>query len=165
MKCIHHLDRDACAQCATCGKFLCNECATIWNPPLCQDCGAAAEKAEKDKTKSMITWAVILGIIGIALGCCICAGASADISGKYIIQYFFVSAAITLMFGYCFASIPFGWKAVRFIKLENFLILPLVGWLIYFGIKFMLAYFVGLFAMPVYIVKAIIRHVREKQSS
>ena len=165
MKCIHHLDRDACAQCATCGKFLCSECAATWNPPLCQDCGAAAEKAEKNKAKSMIAWAVIMGILGIGFGCCVCVGASAEISAQNAVQFFFVGLIFTLAFGYIFASIPFGWNALRAITPKIFLILPLMGWLFYFAIKLTLSCYVGLVAMPVYIVKAIIRRKREKQSS
>ena len=156
MKCIHHLDRDACAQCAACGKFLCSECATIWNPPLCQDCGAAAEKAEKNKTKSMIVWAVLLGIIGMLFGLSVCTQSNS--------MNFFAGLIGTLTIGYALAGIPFGWNALSSFKLGNLFLIPIVG-LIMLGLKFILAYLVGFVAMPVYIVKAIIRRKREKQSS
>jgi hypothetical protein len=54
-----------------------------------------------------------------------------------------------LLVGYTYAGIPWGWRALNSITPNIFLILPLVGWLIYFAIKFFLSIFVGFFVTPV----------------
>lgn len=41
-----------------------------------------------------------------------------------------------------------GWKAITMIQPSMFIWMPLVGWIIYFVIKFIIAYFVGLFVAP-----------------
>lgn len=41
-----------------------------------------------------------------------------------------------------------GWRAITMIQPSMFIWMPLVGWIIYFIIKFIIAYFVGLFIAP-----------------
>lgn len=41
-----------------------------------------------------------------------------------------------------------GWRAITMIQPSMFIWMPLVGWIIYFVIKFIIAYFVGLFVAP-----------------
>jgi len=49
----------------------------------------------------------------------------------------------------------FGWKALNRIQPGVFLVLPIIGWLIYIGVKFLLSLIVGVFAAPSYIGKSI----------
>lgn len=42
----------------------------------------------------------------------------------------------------------FGWKALNFITPNIFLIMPLAGWLIYFTIKGIIAFFIGFIIAP-----------------
>ncbi len=41
-----------------------------------------------------------------------------------------------------------GWRVINMIQPSMFIWMPLVGWIIYFVIKFIIAYFVGLFVAP-----------------
>lgn len=54
-----------------------------------------------------------------------------------------------LVYGYMLASICSGWRALTKIQPSMFLFLPLIGWVIYFFVKFILSIFVGLFMFPV----------------
>ena len=56
----------------------------------------------------------------------------------------------------------FGWKALNRIQPSIFLVLPLIGWLIYFLLKFFLAIVVGMFVTPFVISKKIISAVQNK---
>ena len=59
----------------------------------------------------------------------------------------------------------FGWKALNRIQPSIFLVLPLIGWLIYFLLKFFLAIVVGMFVTPFVISKKITTAVQNKYSS
>ena len=61
---------------------------------------------------------------------------------------------VALVLAYALAGLPCGWHALSAIQPRMFLFLPIIGWVIYFVIKFFLSYCVGLVAMPVQIVKA-----------
>ncbi|MDO5671547.1 MAG: hypothetical protein Q4G30_01640 [Actinomycetaceae bacterium] len=54
----------------------------------------------------------------------------------------------------CFAGIPAGWRSLTKITPDVFLFLPLIGWVIYFGVKAVLAVIVGVVALPIYAIKA-----------
>ena len=53
------------------------------------------------------------------------------------------------------AALPAGWKALSGLTSKFFLVLPVVGWAFYFGIKIALSAIVGLVMLPVETVKAI----------
>ncbi|MBE7012009.1 MAG: hypothetical protein E7415_04985 [Ruminococcaceae bacterium] len=127
MNCFYHGDRAATVTCQSCGRGLCTECASITDTPVCKDCiqdYVRSEKAEMLKT-------IVIGlIIGIALSVFI-----GDIKGL------------------CFGWVPFGWKSLNAVTPQVFLFLPLVGWVIYFIIKFVIAFFIGWVALPIKIYK------------
>ncbi len=55
----------------------------------------------------------------------------------------------------------FGWKALNRITPDIFLFMPLIGWVIYFVAKFILAIIVGMFVAPFQIAKKISSSVQE----
>lgn len=55
-----------------------------------------------------------------------------------------------------------GWKALTFITPDIFLIMPLIGWVVYFMIKGFLSLIVGIFVAPYYISKTITKTMRNK---
>lgn len=55
-------------------------------------------------------------------------------------------AAVLSIFSFIF--VYWGWKALNMITPNVFLIMPIVGWLIYFGVKLVASLFVGLFIGP-----------------
>lgn len=147
MKCFCHHDRDAVAQCSECGKFLCSECAEVWEPPLCPSCGKSISSYNKSSAAASLILTVILFVLG-----------SLFIGYMYSIDSdlsFGQKLFGILFFGYVIASIPSGWKALSGITSKFFLILPVVGWLFYFGIKLGLSVIVGFVMLPVETVKAI----------
>ncbi|MDE7301772.1 MAG: hypothetical protein K2N60_00480 [Oscillospiraceae bacterium] len=151
MKCFCHHDRDAVAQCSKCGKFLCSECAEVWEPPLCPSCGKSTSSYNKSSAVSSLILTVILFVIGGLF-----AGHMYSIDNSLGFSLGFGEKLFGIvLFGYVFAAIPSGWRALSGITSKFFLILPVVGWLIYFGIKLGLSFIVGLVMLPVETVKAI----------
>lgn len=139
MKCYYHPDRDAVAQCVECHKGLCIECARKWNPPHCDGCGVDIKEIATHKMMIIKGF----GIAGILCG--------------IIMVVFYMMASIpaglgmTIMiplFMYEYAGIPVGWWKLNKLTSKFFLLLPIIGWVIYFCIKFFLAGIVGIFALP-----------------
>ncbi len=56
----------------------------------------------------------------------------------------------------------FGWKALSKITPDIFLIMPLVGWLIFFAVKGVLSVVVGVFVTPFVIAKKITMTIQRK---
>lgn len=151
MKCYYHPNRDAVAQCVECNRGLCSECAHKWEPPLCKGCGSELReyaKKELGKIKIGFIGGLICGLLG-------------GIAIWYENNINFVSELISLIFttvmcAYSFAGLSIGWKkmneAFSKINFKFFLILPILGWIIYFCVvymlKFMLAYIIGWFVLP-----------------
>ena len=57
--------------------------------------------------------------------------------------------------------IVFGWLSLSKITPNIFLVLPIVGWLIFFVVKFFLSIFVGMFTTPFYVSKLITKLVQK----
>lgn len=155
MKCYYHEDRDAVAQCNVCGKGLCRECADMSNPPICRDCCSEIEVNVKDEAKKLIKRSILLFILGGIFGLfiIIAACSEADVG--------FFSTALTaiivfVMLGWALAGFPCGWRALSklFSKFDFLLILPIMGWLILFGLKLGLSVYVGFVALPIDLIRA-----------
>ncbi len=127
MHCYYHAERKSVATCQVCGKGLCAECASVFNPPTCHACILEHVNGEKTKMVKSIVTGVILGTL-----CCI---------------------ILKNPMGLLFAGVPFGWMALSAITPNIFLFMPVVGWLIYFAIKFLIAYLIGWIALPIKIYK------------
>ena len=123
MNCFYHIEREATAQCQSCGRGLCYECSTYLNQPFCIDC--VREYAVEQK-KQMI----MCILLGLTIG---------------IIFSIWMESAAYLMFGW----IPFGYTFLNKITPNLFIVMPLVGWVIYFVVKILIAYFIGWLALPI----------------
>ena len=123
MVCHKHYDREAVAQCNDCGRALCSSCADAFDPPLCVGCATARANSIKGELVKNIIISVVLMIVGIVV--------------------------IKDPLGILLAGIPYGWAILNRITPSMFLWMSWVGWLIYFGIKLVLAYFIGLIALPI----------------
>ncbi len=123
MNCYYHEERVATATCQGCGRSLCSECASAIDIPICKNCLSLHIQGEKSK---MIKTIVIGIILGIACSC-------------------FIESPSGLMF----AWVPFGWMALSAITPKIFLVLPVVGWVVYFIVKFVLSFFIGWIALPI----------------
>jgi len=130
MKCCKHRERDGVVLCNECGQALCQECADKFHPPLCSRCASARAREIKGQLVKSISLSVLLMLVGI-----------------FVIK----SPA-----GILLAGIPYGWAILNAITPSMFLWLSWVGWIIYFLIKLLLAYFIGLIALPIKLIKWII---------
>jgi len=138
MNCFNHPEETAVATCIDCGKGLCKSCASLYQMPICNECNLKRVKSEKGNILRVYLPSIILFIAGLVFG---------------IINGSFVTG---IMLGWASAGIPWGWKIITFIQPRMFLFLPILGWILYFGLKFLLSYIVGVAALPVGIVKMIL---------
>lgn len=140
MKCYYHPSRDAVAQCVQCSKGLCMECAQKWEPPHCDSCGTDIRVYAKRRMLIIKAFGVggFLGSIFCAL---LCAGVD-DTSSA--LAYLLLIPILT----YESAALPAGWWKLSNFTSRFFLFLPIIGWLIYFGIKLFLANILGIFVLP-----------------
>ena len=141
MACYYHQQRETSATCNTCGKHLCVECASVFEPPTCMSC---ADNIISDIKKEMIkniAISVVLMVVGIVIS--------------------------KSPYGALLAGIPYGWSALTKITPTLFVWMPLVGWVIYFFIKLLLAYIIGIFALPFKLYQWIaeMRRVKRLQQS
>lgn len=138
MNCYFHPNEPAVTQCTECGRGLCRDCASAPGGNLCRNCiEAYAEKAKSEKRALLIRSIAIFAIVFVL--CLSAPGAP-----------FFVA----LLVAYGVAGTPCGWRALSSMQPRMFLFLPIIGWLIYFGSKLFLSYWIGYIAMPMQIVKA-----------
>ena len=144
MNCFNHPEEAAVASCIDCGKGLCKECAGLYQMPICNECNMKRVKSEKSDLIRIYLPSIICFVAGFIIMVLV-NGIHGIIPG--------------IIFGWLFAGVPWGWKVVTFIQPRMFLFLSIFGWIIYFFIKILLAYFVGIVALPVGIVKLIINIV------
>lgn len=138
MKCYYHPDREIVATCTECGKGLCKACASKWDPTLCDDCAKVRIDEKRAALKKSVALSVAALIVGVVIGV-IMAVQDQQIS------YLWTGLVLAL----AFVFVVNGWQWLNRIQPSMFLFLPVIGWLFYFGFKFLLAYFVGVVAFPV----------------
>ena len=61
-------------------------------------------------------------------------------------------------------SIQYGWRALNSITPSMFLVLPIVGWFIYFVVKAVISGLIGFFITPVKIFQDIKRYLELRES-
>lgn len=138
MRCYEHPNVDVASTCKECGRGLCASCSRAYNIPLCANCARSIITSEKsDITRSLII-SLVLAFVALAFT------AGAPPAAKVFMMY-------------SFAGIPWGWRVLDRITPNVFLFMPLIGWLIYFGIKLTLASWVGVVALPIFVIKRVVR--------
>ena len=151
MNCFYHSEQPSVAQCVDCGKGLCLACASQFSPPICTTC---YNRRIKSSHSEIIKELLVTFGLGLILTFFLLKGGlwglnfSKDPRGAVI---------MTVITFYAMSGIVPGWKSLTAITPRVFLILPLLGWLFYFLIKFILAYFVGLVVLPIRTVRNIIQ--------
>lgn len=151
MKCYHHPDRDAVATCTECGRGLCKECADVYSKPLCADCAVSYAKRIKENLEK----AYLLSAILLLFSAILIFSPGVDPHAEGFIAAFFI------------ACVPYGWYKLSAITPRMFLVLPILGWLIYFGIKFALSVCIGpfVFLFRVWNDMRIIHIIREVETA
>lgn len=156
MKCYHHPDRDAVAYCGNCGRGLCSECSDRYDPVLCEKCAqeiisdqraedAVNLKKAKRTLKTLRIIMIVFAVLGVLGGILTLTSGSGKIS-DVLSMVLGVPLSIWFILG-----IPSGWRALNkaFDKLKFILIMPIIGWLIFYTLKLYLASFVGIVAFPI----------------
>lgn len=128
MKCHKHYDMDAVSQCLDCGKALCPQCSEKFTIPICDNCNLERIKNDRSVLVKNTVIMIVLFIFGFI---------TSD-------SNFFMA----ILSGYFFAGIPWGWSALNKITPNIFLFMPVIGWIIYFGIKLAVSLMIGMFVTP-----------------
>jgi hypothetical protein len=149
MNCYNHPEEVAVASCVDCGKGLCKACAGLYQLPICNECNLKRVKNDKGNLIKIYLPSIVLFIIGIIIG-------TSNLGDFFL----------GIILGYVFAGIPWGWKIVSFIQPRMFLFLSFFGWVMYFFLKLMISFVVGIIALPIGFIKLIISlvsaHKKEK---
>jgi len=151
MNCYNHTVQPAVAQCPDCGKGLCGECVSLYSIPICTSCNKKRITSERGQIikEMLLTFGV-----GALLAYFFYQWTNGGHS--YPLLYNIISFVIPF---YVFSSIIPGWKTLTSITPRVFLFLPIIGWLLYFLVKFILSVAVGLVMLPVRTVRNIARLV------
>lgn len=150
MNCYNHIAQSAVAQCSDCGKGLCPECASCYSIPICNTCNKRRISGERSRIIQEMALTFGMGLLFTIL-------ILYFEHGKHPNNPFIFYIAFGVIFLYIFSGIIPGWKTLTRITPNVFLFLPLIGWLVFFIVKFILAIAVGLIMLPIRTVRNIYR--------
>ena len=142
MNCFQHPLYAAVAQCIDCGKGLCSSCASKFSLSICSDCYNRRINTSRSEILKELLLTFGLGFILTFLVL------KYDLWGLSNTKHV---ASIILMTGitfYATSGIVPGWNSLTAITPRVFLFLPIIGWFLYFIIKFFLSFFIGLIVLP-----------------
>lgn len=151
MNCYNHIDQPAVGTCIDCGKGLCSECAHKYTDPICDSCNL--NRIRKEKSEMIKRWGIILIV-------------------AFIITIFYynisedkssLTAFSLIGTFYSGIGIQYGWRALNSITPSMFLVLPIVGWFIYFVVKAVISGLIGFFITPVKIFQDIKRYLELRE--
>ncbi len=151
MNCHKHTEQSAVAQCMDCSRGLCNECVSAYSMPICTTCNKkriASERAQIIK-EMLLTFGM-----GALLAYFFYQWTNGGHS--YPLLYNIISFVIPF---YVFSGIIPGWQTLTRITPTVFLFLPIIGWLLYFIVKLVLAFFLGIVMLPIQTVRNVSRLV------
>ena len=138
LNCYNHNGTEAVSQCVDCGKGLCLDCTRKYSVSLCNQCALVRLDAERNLLIKNFIIMIILFFVGLVWG---------------LVSH--VNFFLSLLLGYYLAGTPWGWGILTRITPRVFLFLPLIGWLVYFVAKFMIALVIGAYILPFKIYRAI----------
>lgn len=152
MYCYRHPDRPAVALCQDCGRALCYECESFFQANICPECNLRRIGAEKSEIHKEAMISLLAGCIGYALLSAMGLSEVLD-SEKGTTAVFFS----VLIFYSCF-SIPSGWRILSGITPRVILIMPILGWVLYFLFKLSLASAIGPYVLPFRLYRKVKRY-------
>lgn len=124
-------------RCSKCGRQLTMEEDAAFHPPTCMSCAREHVSTIKTEMIKNIAISVVLMIVGIIV--------------------------IKNPAGVLLAGIPYGWSFLNKITPAMFVWMSWIGWAVYFSVKLIIAYFVGLIALPIKLFQWISEIVKVKQ--
>lgn len=147
MNCYYHPETTIVATCQNCNKGLCKVCSDRFSVPICISCNRSKALTEKSAIMKEFFWMIGLPIIGVML-------AMTDSQlGQAIRQNPIFGAGLF----YDLIAVVVGWNMLNKLTAQYFLALPLIGWVIYFFVKFSISALIGFFVAPFKIYKNIKR--------
>ncbi len=145
MSCSIHEDLEHVGICNDCGRTLCKDCVDKFNPPTCPYCMIGWGNAVKKQFFKTAALGALLGIGAVAFSV-VSAPPGSGIG---------IMTTMSLMVFIIFAGIPWGWSTLSKITPQVFLFMPIGGWMLYFGVKLLISFYIGFCVMPFYIWKYI----------
>lgn len=155
MNCYNHPTQTAVAQCVDCGKGLCSQCASMYSIPICSTCNKQRITSEKGRTtKELLVTFILGGILTYLFVRLFSIPVGPD---NHTIR--FDTPTYIILFYIC-AGVVAGWQTLTKITPQIFLLLPIIGWLIYFAVKLFLSFWLGLVMLPIRTVRNIFMLVK-----
>ena len=159
MNCFNHPQLVAVGVCQDCQKVLCSECGSKFSIPICSQCNSNRKRLEKKKINKEL-----LITFGFAIIASYFVYKNPKFSGEFDSSFSnFEQISLLGVMIYGFASIIAGWKTLSALTSKSFLFLPIIGWLIYFYAKLMLASLIGTIMLPIRTFKNIRRNVSQNE--
>ncbi|HPX07350.1 MAG TPA: hypothetical protein PK494_00700, partial [Tenuifilaceae bacterium] len=152
MNCFYHPETTIVATCQDCGKGLCSNCASNYTIPMCKQCYSLRKKNDFKIIRKEFAQVILIGALitffihGYSYKFIFDTNADLMSNPKFLGLYVLV---IIVNFYYSM-GIVVGWKTLNRLTPQIFLVLPLIGWLIYFIVKLYVSMFVGLAWTPVF---------------
>ena len=146
MNCYNHPDLPAVSSCIDCNKGLCIECSSRYTFPICVECNK--NRISHERSEIIKDFFIIFGG-GAVITFIVLSLLNSQNRDLPIMSY--------IMFFYAYSSLVAGWRFLNRITADYFLFLPIIGWLIYFVIKFLISGFLGIFILPYRIYKNVTR--------
>ncbi|MDR0714677.1 MAG: hypothetical protein LBF89_10540 [Bacteroidales bacterium] len=146
MSYYHQPEEETVARCPSCGRAMWPSGSFRHSPPVCGDCynrGIRRATRWGIARELLITFAAgwTVATLVMANHEVVFKEGTFHRTGEYVTMFIIIS--------YCISGIIAGWKTLNRITPAVFLFLPMLGWIIYFAIKLVLAFFVGLVMLPV----------------
>lgn len=153
MNCYNHPPQTAVSQCSDCGKGLCHQCSTTYSIPICNTCNASRISSERIRIIKELAFTIIFGV-----------GLAYLLGEKLFFQGHSFSLKTTVLYyviyTYAFAGIISGWKTLTRITPRIFLVLPIIGWILYFVVKLFLSFWLGLIMLPIRTIRNVTRLIK-----
>jgi hypothetical protein len=135
--------------------------SSLLSPPVCGDCyNRGIRRAAR---REIIRELLVTFAAGWAVAALVMANHEAVLrnvtfhrTGDYVAMFVIIS--------YCISSVVAGWKTLNRITPAVFLFLPLLGWVIYFIVKIVLSFYVGLVMFPVRTLYGLFKLYRLRKS-
>lgn len=154
MNCYYHPTQPAVAICDDCRKGLCSQCARKYSTPICNSCNRGRMKYEK---KEIVKELLVTFTFGILLAYLLKEKVFNDPFSSSRLSFIIIHYVV---FTYIFAGIVAGWKTLTGFTPNILLIMPIIGWLIYFLLKLFLSFWVGLIMLPIRTIRNIVRLIQ-----
>ena len=146
MNCYNHPNLPAVSSCIDCNKGLCIECSSRYTFPICVECNK--NRISHERSEIIKDFFIIFGG-GAVITFIVLSLLNSQNRDLPIMSY--------IMFFYVYSSLVAGWRFLNRITADYFLFLPIIGWLIYFMVKFLISGCLGVFILPYRIYKNITR--------